>query len=76
MFGEGPLKKPNQEGANSAADEEPVESGVITEGAEDSLGTDEAPNYRSVEENSVTRAGPRAVGRKDLVLADVFYGGQ
>lgn len=39
------LKKPNQERANCAADEEPVEGGVITERAEDSFGANEAPNY-------------------------------
>lgn len=66
------MEQPRQERTHHAYEEEPVELGVVSLGAKDSLRSYETPDDRCVKEYAVTRTCPRAVGREELVLAYVF----
>lgn len=67
---EEPVEEPDKEWAQDSAEEEPVEWGILSAGAEDAPRADEAPDDGGVEEDVVAGARPGVVP----VVADVVYG--
>lgn len=65
------MEKPYYNRPNCSPKKEPVHSLIVPRGSKDSSWPHQTPYYRCIKEDSIPRACPRAVWRKQLVLAYV-----
>lgn len=66
------MKDPNDNGTKSSNKEEPIERSVVAQWPKDTPGSNQAPDDRSVKEDSIAWACPGAVFWEEVGLAYIL----